>query len=135
MLFIRSGAIIPTEEPKQYEDNMNTANIILNLYPAGKSEYTLYEDDGVTFDYEQGERAATRFEMVDNDDRCTITIGDRIGSFKGMTEHRTYSANVRLSKAPATVKVDGADVAFTYADNFAKFEIGEGKVVDIVYGN
>ena len=134
MLFIRSGAIIPTEEPKQYEDNINTPNLILNLYPAGKSEYTMYEDDGVTFDYEQGERAATHFEMIDNGTGCTITIGERIGTFKGMTENRTYSANVRLTAAPASVKVDGTDTAFTYADNFAKFEIGTGKVVEIVYG-
>jgi alpha-glucosidase (family GH31 glycosyl hydrolase) len=134
MLFIRSGAIIPTEAPKQFEDNINTPNLILNLYPSGKSEYTMYEDDGVTFDYEQGERVATHFEMADNGAGCTITIADRVGSFKGMTENRTYSANVRLNAAPASVKVDGADVAFTYADNFAKFEIGAGKVVEIVYG-
>lgn len=133
-LFIRSGAIIPTEAPKQFEDNVNTPNLILNLYPSGKSTYTMYEDDGVTFDYEQGERAATLFTMDDNGTGCTITIGERVGSFKGMTENRTYSANVRLAAAPASVKVDGADVAFTYADNFAKFEIGAGKIVEIVYG-
>ena len=72
--------------------------------------------------------------MFDNGSSCTISFADRVGSFKGMTDNRTYSANVRLAAAPASVKVDGADVAFTYADDFAKFEIGAGKVVEIVYG-
>lgn len=133
MLFIRSGAIIPTEAPKQFEDNVDTANLILNLYPSGKSSYTLREDDGVTFDYEHGDRAVTEFTMEDNGTTCVITIGDRIGSFKNMTANRTYSAKVHLDKAPASVKVDGTDVAFTYADNFANFEIGTGKLVEIVY--
>ena len=133
-LFIRGGAIIPTEEPKQYEDDVNTANIILNLYPFGKSEYTLYEDDGVTFDYQSGERASTKFTMCEEGEGCKITIGEREGTFKGMTEARTYTANVKLEKAPASVKVDGRPAGFVYEDGFAKFNIGTGKDVEIVYG-
>ncbi len=133
MLFIRSGAIIPTEAPKQFEDNINTPNLILNLYPYGKSEYTLYEDDGMTFDYEQGERASTHFEMIDDGTSCTLTIGERIGSFKGMTANRTYTAKVRLESEPKAVTVDGMAAAFTYADKTAQFEIGLGKTVVITY--
>lgn len=132
-LFIRGGAIIPTEKPKQYEDDINTKNIILNLYPSGNSEYTLYEDDGVTFDYEKGERASTRFEMDETRSGCTIKIGNREGYFKGMAEGRTYSAKVRLHSAPSSVKVDGAKTYFDYADGFATFEIGKGKLVEIEY--
>ena len=132
-LFIRGGAIIPTEKPKQYEDDVNTKNLILNLYPFGKSEYTLFEDDGLTFDYKDGERASTHFEMLGTRGGCTLKIGNREGSFKGMTEDRTYSANVRLDAAPTSVQVDGKDVEFEYADGFAKFEIGSGKLVEIEY--
>ena len=132
-LFIRGGAIIPTEKPKQYEDDINTANIILNLYPFSKSEYTLYEDDGVTFDYEKGERASTHFEMLGTRDGCKLTIGNREGYFNGMTNERTYTANVRLADEPCSVKIDGKKVGFDYVDGFAKFEIGKGKVVEIEY--
>ncbi len=133
-LFIRGGAIIPTEEPKQYEDDVNTPNLILNLYPFGKSEYTLYEDDGVTFDYEKGARAVTKFTMAENRDGCTVTIGEREGSFGGMTNARTYTANVKLDRAPAAVKVDGKSVGCVYENGFAKFQIGTGKNIEIVYG-
>lgn len=132
-LFIRGGAIIPTEKPKMYEDDINTANLILNLYPFGKSEYTLFEDDGVTFDYEKGERASTRIEMVDTREGCTITINNREGYFNGMASDRTYTANVRLHNAPKAVKVDGRSVGFDYENGFAKFEIGKGKLVEIEY--
>ncbi len=133
-LFIRGGAIIPTEEPKQYEDDVNTANLILNLYPFGKSEYTLYEDDGLTFDYEKGERAVTKFTMNEGRDGCTITVGEREGEFATMAKVRTYTANVKLDRAPAYVKVDGKSVGCVYENGFAKFQIGTGKNVEIVYG-
>jgi alpha-glucosidase (family GH31 glycosyl hydrolase) len=133
-LFIRGGAIIPTEKPKQYEDDVNTANLILNLYPFGKSEYTLYEDDGVTFDYEGGARAATKFTMAENEKGFTLAIGAREGAFNGMTENRTYTAKVRLDKAPLSVTVDGEEKVFSYADGFATFEIGKGRAVEVAYG-
>jgi hypothetical protein len=105
----------------------------LNLYPSGKSSYTLYEDDGVTFDYEKGERAATQFMMEEDEKGCKIQIGDRVGAFKGMAENRTYSAKVRLAAKPLKIKVDGAKVKFTYDDQVASFEIGKGKEVEIIY--
>lgn len=132
-LFIRGGAIIPTEKPKQFEDDKNTENIILNLYPYGKSEYTMFEDDGITFDYEKNRRASTRFEMNDNGSECELVIGERCGEFNGMTEKRTYSAKVRLTASPKTVTVDGNAVEFSYSDGFVSFEIGTGKNVKIVY--
>lgn len=133
-LFIRGGAIIPTEKPKQYEDDVNTENLILNLYPFGKSEYTLYEDDGVTFDYEGGARTETKFTMVDDGKGFTLTVGARNGAFNGMTENRTYTAKVRLEKAPLSVKVDGEEKSFSYDGTFATFEIGKGKAVEVAYG-
>ena len=133
-LFIRGGAIIPTEKPKQYEDDVNTANLILNLYPSGKSEYTLYEDDGVTFDYEAGARASTKFTMEENGKGFTLAVGARSGRFNGMTNNRTYTAKVRLEKAPVSVTVDGEEKTFSYDGKFASFEIGSGKAVDVVYG-
>jgi alpha-glucosidase (family GH31 glycosyl hydrolase) len=133
MLFIRSGAIIPTEAPKQFEDDINTPHLILNLYPSGRSEYTMYEDDGVTFDYEKGERATTHFIMEEKENSCIITIGERQGSFKGMAENRTYSAKVRLAQKPKKIKVDGVKVKFSYDKQFAAFEIGKGKKVEIIY--
>ncbi len=132
-LFIRGGAIIPTEKPKQYEDDINTANLILNLYPSGKSEYTLYEDDGVSLDYEKGKRAYTKFNMSQSGNEVTLGIAERVGDFAGKAACRTYSAKVRSDKKPLFVKVDGNDVAYGFADGFVTFEIGTGKEVKIAY--
>ena len=72
--------------------------------------------------------------MVDDGKGFTLTVGARNGAFHGMTENRTYTAKVRLEKAPVSVKVDGEETSFDYADGFATFEIGKGKVAEVVYG-
>ena len=93
----------------------------------------MFEDDGITFDYEKNRRASTRFEMNDNGSECELVIGERCGEFNGMTDKRTYSAKVRLTASPKTVTVDGNAVEFSYSDGFVSFEIGTGKNVKIVY--
>jgi hypothetical protein len=50
-----------------------------------------------------------------------------------MAENRTYSAKVRLAQKPKKIKVDGVKVKFSYDKQFAAFEIGKGKKVEIIY--
>ena len=50
-----------------------------------------------------------------------------------MAENRTYSAKVRLVEEPLKIKVDGVKVKFIYDNQFATFEIGKGKEVEITY--
>ncbi|MGN1095016.1 MAG: DUF5110 domain-containing protein [Eubacteriales bacterium] len=87
----------------------------------------------MTFDYEKGARASTHFDMTDDGRICRLVIGEREGSFKGMTENRTYSAKVHLFRKPQSVKVDGNDTEFTFENNSVDFDIGTGKNVEIVY--
>ena len=85
-LFVRGGAIIPTDEPRQHTVPGDTKHIILEMYPKGASYYDFYEDDGETLEFKEGKRAVTRISMVEGDGICNIGIGDREGEFKGMGE-------------------------------------------------
>jgi alpha-glucosidase len=56
--------------------------LTLLVYPAkGKGESTLYEDAGNGFGYEEGEYARRRISCEVSDDRLTIRLGERQGSF------------------------------------------------------
>jgi hypothetical protein len=72
--------------------------------------------------------------MAENGKGFILAIGAREGAFNGITENRTYTAKVRLDKAPLSVTVDGEEKVFSYADGFATFEIGKGKAVEVAYG-
>ena len=58
-LFLRSGAIVPMGEVMAHTAAKKMENIDLLIYPgnAGHSSFTIYEDDGVTFEYRNGKSA------------------------------------------------------------------------------
>jgi alpha-D-xyloside xylohydrolase len=57
---------------KQYTGEMSTEPVVLRVYPGADGMMTLYEDDGVSFDYEKG--AFTRIVCSWNDDSRTLSL-------------------------------------------------------------
>lgn len=55
-IFVKAGAVIPVESLKQHADEQPNDTLLVNIYggASGKSTYQLYEDDGVSFDYQNG---------------------------------------------------------------------------------
>lgn len=123
-LFVRGGAIVPTDAPRQHTNPGDTENIILELYPHGVSYYDFYEDDGMTLEYRDGKRTVTRISMVEADGRCDIGIGEREGDFRGIGK-RTYTARVFAQSKPKKVTVGGKPVGFEYDGRYVAFELGE----------
>ncbi len=107
LLFVRGGAIIPGERPQPYLGGTNPDTLDLQVYPCGRSAYTLYEDDGITFRHEQGAVAATRFECSREDSRISLTIHPVQGSYEGMPMRRVYACRVACEARPARVEIDG----------------------------
>ena len=75
----------------------------------------LYEDDGVTRDYEKGRYAKTYMSTQHKDDVLTVKIAPAEGSYDGQLEKRSVvvelpglSENARV-KAPAKSKISVKD--------------------------
>jgi alpha-D-xyloside xylohydrolase len=45
----------------------------IRVYPGRGSEFTLYDDDGVSYDYEKGQGRSTRLHWDDDRGRLTST--------------------------------------------------------------
>ncbi len=107
LLFIRSGAIIPYQKPMQYIGELPVDTLILKIYPEQQSNYTLWEDDGKTFDYEKGEIVRTIFECNDSDREIELMISSREGNYAGMSNSRTYQLEIDSSQKPTQIIVNG----------------------------
>ena len=84
-LFVASGSIIPMGSDIQ---NTSTSQALkeIRVYPGRGSEFTLYDDDGVTYDYEKGQGRLTRLHW--DDERGQLTAkGAPLGgaSIAGLT--------------------------------------------------
>ncbi|MDR0893133.1 MAG: DUF5110 domain-containing protein [Mediterranea sp.] len=87
-LYVRAGAIVPTGELMQYTDERPDSLIRLYVYQGADGHFTLYEDEGVNYNYEQGKYAT--IPITYNEENRTLTIGARQGEFPGMLKERTF---------------------------------------------
>ena len=54
-LFIRQGAIIPSQDVQQYVGQRSAFRVYVEVFPTGKeATFTYYDDDGTTYGYEKG---------------------------------------------------------------------------------
>ena len=88
-LFIRAGSIIPFGPELQYTGEKPADPITLFVYTGASGAFTLYEDDGLTYNYEKG--AYARIPINWDNDLRTLTIGKREGKFQGMLTKRTFN--------------------------------------------
>ena len=97
-LFIPAGSIIPLGPELQYIAEKPQDPITLFVYAGADGDFTLHEDDGLTYGYEKG--AYTEIPIHWDDKEGILTLGPRKGSFKGMLEKRTFNLVFISGKKP-----------------------------------
>jgi len=61
----------------------------IRVYPGADASFTIYEDEGDTYNYETGKYS--QIPLTWNDAAKTLTIGARTGSYTGMPMTRTFN--------------------------------------------
>jgi alpha-D-xyloside xylohydrolase len=122
-LFIRAGSILPMGPFLQYSSEKPADPIELRIYCGADGTFTLYEDEGDTYNYEKGIYAT--IPITWNDATQTLTISDRKGEFPGMLKDRTigvvfvsenHGAGVDLAdRIDQSVKYSGKAISITTA--------------------
>lgn len=126
LLFIREGAIIPTQPDVEYLGARPFDRVILKVYPHGDSAYTMLDDDGESYEYENGGVVSTLFESHERDGGVEVVVNPVQGSFKGMPSEREYSFRIQRDSRPASVSLNGAAVQdWTYEDGMVCLSAGK----------
>lgn len=112
-LFIKAGAIIPYWPDMDYVGEVPVETIRLEVYPEGKSAYTLYEDDGNSLDYLSGAVAETAVQCEATQPMVKVTLNPRAGNYVGMPSRRSYDLRIHSAK-PGSVNVNGSKAEWTY---------------------
>jgi alpha-D-xyloside xylohydrolase len=101
---VRAGAILPVGPELQYAGEKPADPVTLCVYAGADGAFTLYEDDGLTYGYEQG--AFARIPLRWDDAAQTLTIGRREGAFPGMLAERTFHIVVVTKDRPQGFSFD-----------------------------
>jgi alpha-D-xyloside xylohydrolase len=114
-LFVKAGSILSCGPEIQYTDEKPADPIRLFIYTGSDGSFTLYEDENVNYNYEEGKFSVIPMSYSEKD--RVLTIGKRQGEFPGMLASRTFeivwigerrpSGLDFQSKPDATVTYDG----------------------------
>ncbi len=91
-VYAKAGSIVPTGPQKQYVAEKTDKPVVINVYPGADASFTLYEDEGINYNYEDG--AYSTIGLTWDDAGRKLTIGKRSGSFEGMEKEREFVVNV-----------------------------------------
>lgn len=119
-MFVKEGTIIPLAPDMAYTHEKPWNPITLDIYPGPTGTVTavLYEDDGVSNDYQSGKYRKTMLQAAANDVAKTllITLHPAEGEFPNAMADRAWTVRLRTPAGwPATphrVTVDGVPTAF-----------------------
>ena len=112
-LLVRQGAIIPMGQVMQYTSEKKDAAWEIRIYPGADASFTVYEDEGDNYNYEEGYHS--NFVIKWDDKKNTLSISKREGNYPGMVQCR----NLRLVKVD---KNTGIGVEESTGGKIVKYE-------------
>lgn len=124
-LFIKKGAIIPTQDVQDYVGQVEATTIEVDVFPDTEtSSFMLYDDDGISYHYEDGEYFKQQLSVQDSGTTgIYFTVGEREGNYMPKVEY--YLVKIH-GKAGSSVHIEGRS-ATQYDDlSTLKEAAGEG---------
>ena len=124
-LFIKEGAIIPTQKVLNYVDEEDITEIMVDIFPDTQtSSFNFYDDDGTTYNYEDGAYYKQVISAKDNGSAgVNVSISNKSGTYASTVQN--YILKIH-GKAASEAAVNQASL--TKYDNLyaLKAATGEG---------
>ena len=104
-LFVRGNAILPLGPVTEYVGQKTNAGYTIHIYleDGGKAAFSVYDDDGVSFEYEQGKFSLHTITAARKGGNVTISLPAGL---------QVDAIILHAEKPPAKVAVDGVAVPF-----------------------
>ncbi len=109
-LYVKEGAIIPfgkdIQTTKEVQDDLT-----IKVYMGANGDFTLYEDEGVNYNYEKN--AYSTIRLAYDDASQTLAIEERKGEYAGMAKERAFNVEwISKDKKAVTsdIKYNGSKV-------------------------
>lgn len=124
-LFIKRGAIIPSQKTQDYIGQSSVTTVNLDVFPdSTQYSFTYYDDDGASYNYEGGTHFKQTMSAQDNGGSgISFNIGAKSGSYTPAVQN--YIVKIH-GKAGTGVTMNGSPLT-SYSDlNALKAASGEG---------
>lgn len=109
-LFVRGGHVLPMQSFTQRPGSKQPEKLILRVYPGAEGSdntFCLYDDDGLTRRYLDGDYAFTPLRYTQRGGKVTVTVGGARGTYDGQPARRAYAFELAGFPEVKALKVDG----------------------------
>lgn len=89
-VFAKQGAIIPMSANDKSNDCTNPKDMMLRIY-RGNNSFNLYEDDGISNEFRNGNFAITKYDVKENESNLSFVISPAEGNLSSLPEERNYT--------------------------------------------
>jgi alpha-D-xyloside xylohydrolase len=87
-VYVRAGSIVPWGPKRQSAVQKIDEPLVLKLYPGADAAFTLYDDEGDNYNYEEG--AKSTIQITWNELTRQLVIDSRKGSYEGMEKQLRF---------------------------------------------
>ncbi len=118
-LFVKAGSILPIGPVVQHSGQDVNHELEMRIYEGANGEFTLYEDEGDSYNYEKGQYSTIRFSW--DDARKELSIGNREGAFPGMVTERSFKiTRLNRNKVQAAEATTPSERVISYSGTAVK---------------
>ncbi|WP_195983736.1 carbohydrate-binding protein [Clostridium sp. D33t1_170424_F3] len=154
-VFVKSGAIVPMGPDVNYADEKPLDPLTLDIYPKGKTSFTLYEDDGQSRKYiTENAYSTTTFESIQDGTDISFKIHERVDNNPAVYTPDARSYNLKFNHIAEISGVTINGTAIEAADSLEAYNAAEqaywldtdantvyvrtpdtGKAIDVVFAS
>ncbi len=122
-LFARGGSFVFRQPVVQHTGEMSGQPLIVDVYAADRGESAFYEDDGLSFDYEKGQRVTRTFAQERSTAQVQVSVSAPDGPWRPAA--RSLRLAIQVARPPTRVTVNGARVSRAAAGNDAGWSLDD----------
>lgn len=104
-VFARAGAIVPLTAHPQLSGADLPDHLLLKIFPGASGAFTLYEDDGQSQAYRQGEYSLIRFSQTWETSHQVFQIEAAQGDTRHLPPHRVFDLHFQSIRQPEVIRV------------------------------
>lgn len=128
-VFVRKGSILPMMPVMQYIHEQKKYPVTWEIFPAAEEQtatFVLYEDDGESLGYQNGEFARTKVSCITLKNSYTIQLDKRETHQYSPEAARRFLFKIYANKKPAGVSVGGQKIKSVKATTTLSGELTTG---------
>lgn len=112
-VFVKAGGILPLSNNISNDVSV-PKNMEIMIFPGQSNTYNLYEDDGITYNYQKGEFIVTSINYNYEPNKYNINIKPISGKIGVIPNNRNYKFRIRNTSEVESINVNVDELPNTY---------------------